>query len=325
MDDNGTINAILVGARAVHFGACLLIFGVLLLDRLVIIEDADDDWRGIARWLVLLSLATALLSGAAWFALNAITMSGLAPAEALRPEVLRIVLDQTHFGTLWKLRLVCWLAATVATLIMLVLRKKTTIWLATAASAALAGSLAWAGHGQTGPMPSLHLAADVIHLLTSGIWPVGLLPFGCLLWRLRRSSQPEARRTIVALTARFSAAAVVCVMLLAASGVVNSWLLVGSWGALGGTFYGKVLLLKIFLFGSMVLIGAVNLIHLRPRLRMHDLAPSALLRLQRNVWRELLLLTIVLVIVGLLGLLVPPVEGMPHEHHIATVTVFTSV
>jgi len=64
--------------RAVHFGACLLVFGVFAFDRFIVapIQERGTDlirlWLPIARALTGLALPVALLSGAAWFAVVAI-------------------------------------------------------------------------------------------------------------------------------------------------------------------------------------------------------------------------------------------------------------
>ena len=65
---------------------------------------------------------------------------------------------------------------------------------------------------------------------------------------------------------------------------------------------------KIILFCVAVAIGAVNLLRLKPRLSIADAAGSAAAQLQLNVWLELLLGALIVVIVAILGIL-PPAIG----------------
>ena len=101
-------------ARAVHFGACLLFFGIFAFDRFVATAISSNGkteignyWQNANPLFSLILLPVILLSGIAWFALVAMTMSG----QPLQTEILKTVWTQTQFGTVWKLRLIFWLAA----------------------------------------------------------------------------------------------------------------------------------------------------------------------------------------------------------------------
>jgi putative copper resistance protein D len=298
-------------ARAVHFGACLLFFGLFAFDRFV--AGASDmpaeimsQWQSRIRVLSLLLLSVVLISGIAWFVVVAMNMSG----QPLQIEILKTVWTQTQFGTVWKFRLAFWLVTVVAVLpCFFPLRAavpSTLTWLELIFGGLLLGSLAWAGHGQESS--SWHLFADVLHLLAAGFWPSGLLPLALFLHKLRRTSEPAKWNRLALLVRRFSAASLVVVALLAVTGWVNSWYLVGSFANLFQQSYGRWLLAKIILFCIAVAIGALNLLRLKPRLSIVNEADSAAARLQLNVWLELLLGVVVVVIVGILGIL-PPATG----------------
>jgi putative copper resistance protein D len=271
------INPWLIAARAAHFAACLLMFGLCVFDRFI---ARGRDWRSTSRPLMLFALPVALLSGTAWFALVTIDMSGSLDAW-------RLVGTQTNFGHVWQLRLCFWLAFCFAAFF--------SRWAALILSGLLLGSLAWAGHGQVGQPPALHLAADAIHLLTAGCWPTGLLPFAMLLAKIRRTD-PGA---IVILTRRFSALSLISVALLTATGLMNSFFLVGSLHNLFWTTYGRVLMVKLVLFALTVSIGGMNLLLLKPRL------PAASAKLRGNVWLEVALAMLIVCAVAVLGLLPP--------------------
>jgi copper resistance protein D len=258
----------------------------------------------------------------------AIEMSGLPASELLQTHVLRIVLLQTHFGRLWLWRLVCGLAAVVTSLVVLsrpIGRSASVLlnWLALLASALLAGSLGWAGHGLSGGAFAWHLPADVLHLIIAGVWPMGLIPFLCILLAMRSlaSHQLLPREMIFELAGRFSLTSVTSVVLLTASGLINSWALVGSFQALAVSAYGRVLLLKVIAFLVMAALGAVNLLYLRPRLRTGGGLDEAAAQqcaarwLQWTVIFEIALAVIVLLATAILGLLAPASETIMHHHH----------
>jgi putative copper export protein len=178
-------------ARAVHIGACLLFFGVFAFDRFVATKvfakikiEIDGYWQTRIRFFNLILLPIILLSGFAWLALVAMNMSG----QPLQIAILKTVWTQTQFGTVWKWRLIFWLASAVVAILFIFSKSQTafqrfSIWLQLFFGGALLGSLAWAGHGQETSI--WHLLADVLHLLVAGFWPTGLQPFALLLGKLR--------------------------------------------------------------------------------------------------------------------------------------------
>jgi putative copper resistance protein D len=182
-------------------------------------------------------------------------------------------------------------------------------WLELAGSALLLGSLAWCGHGIEGQPAYGHLTADVLHLLAAGVWPAGLLPMVLRLRELRHGHEPDRTTGQAALVRRFSAVSLIAVGVLAVSGFVNSRFLVGSWQNLVDRPYGQWLLVKIGLFAVAVAIGAINLLWLKPKLCAAQ-TPTfekvrAAMALRRNVWVELGLGTLIVMVVAILGLLLP--------------------
>jgi putative copper resistance protein D len=305
--------------RAVHFGACLLFFGVFAFDRFVApsiftnakIETADY-WQACVRMFSLILLPIILLSGLGWFVLVAATMSGLPLRQALQPEIMKTVWTQTQFGTVWEWRLFFWLAAAAVATFFYFLKSKVSFqkslaWFQLLFGCLLLGSLAWAGHGQEDSR--WHLFADILHLLVAGFWPTGLLPLILLLRRLRQSSETGRVHSIAALVRRFSAISLASVALLALTGWVNAWFLVGSFSNLIEQTYGRWLLAKIILFCFAVAIGAMNLLRLKPRLSIErsqtQIFEKTAAQMQSNVQMELAIGMAIVVIVAVLGILPP--------------------
>jgi putative copper resistance protein D len=273
-------------ARTIHIAASLLIFALCIFDRLVT--------RFQCRRLFVIAWLIALVSGVGWFLVVAINMSGLPPAQALTSDVLGVVWRQTHFGTLWEIRLILWLLIGIAAIL-----PDVSGWLTLIVSSLFVVNLAWSGHGQTGG-DGIHLAADAAHLLIAGCWPTALLPFVLFLFKFRND-----RASILDATNRFSALSVACVVLLGATGVVNSYFLVGSISNLVTSDYGRVLTIKIALFAAMIGLGAVNKLRLKPRLAADE---SVAMVLRRSVMAEMALAALVFIVLGILGML-PPAAG----------------
>jgi copper resistance protein D len=282
--------------RAIHFGSSLLVLSVLVFDQ-IMRGMLKDTWLKTARRLIWIALMLAAISGAGWFVIVAMNMSDAGISELIHTPILQIVWSQTQFGELWKWRAILWITCA------LTVSWRITKPLAMLSAILFVASLAWSGHGQTGPARAWHLSADIIHLLICSIWPVGLLPFVMFLTQLRRTS---AERSLVGVTYRFSTASLASVALLILTGMVNAFCLLGSFHALFTTQYGHMLLLKLALFLAMISLGAVNLLVLKPRLLSDDPAMSDHARqLQRNASIELAIGIFVMLVVGLLGTLPP--------------------
>ena len=303
--------AFFIAARAIHIGACLLFFAIFAFDRYQTAIPGEQSsialyWRSRVHWFSLTLLPIILISGTVWFACVAMTMSG----EPLQFQILKTVWTHTQFGMLSTIRLVLWLAALVIALLYSLKReltvRKPLMAIQMILSGCLLGSLAWTGHGQENSV--WHLAADILHLLAAGLWPAGLLPFLLLLNKLRQTSEPGPRTSIAGLVRRFSAMSLGCVALLAATGFVNSWFLVGSFSNLVNLPYGRWLLAKIILFVIAVSVGAVNLLRLKPRLMAggsESASDVVVFQLRCNILFEIFLGTAIVVIVAVLGILPP--------------------
>jgi putative copper resistance protein D len=109
---------------------------------------------------------------------------------------------------------------------------------------------------------------------------------------------------------RFSHMGYAAVALLAATGAINTVLLVGSVGALVGTPYGRLLSLKILLFLVMVVLALTNRFRLVPRLRREPPSSAAIAALARSVLFAQTLGFAVVAVVSVLGTWPPAI----HHH-----------
>lgn len=120
----------------------------------------------------------------------------------------------------------------------------------TVVAAGIAGTWALAEHASTGLQPGVAMPVDILHLLAVAVWLGGLTTLLVALYR-----EPSVERAAVE---RYSKLAFGAVVVLAATGIYQSWRQVGTWSALTDTRYGQLLLVKIGLVAVLVGIAWVS-------------------------------------------------------------------
>jgi putative copper resistance protein D len=293
------IDVPMVAVRAVHFATTAAAAGALVFravtdpvlhraERLKSVIDAR------IRWLVWMSVMIAFASGIVWLLLQTSSMSG----QAVTLSAIATVINETQFGFVSMVRLAL---AILLAICVAFDRRQWARWLALALAACLMASVAWTGHAASTPfqLGYLHLLADALHLLGAAAWIGGLMSLVCVLG-YRASAEPALRLDMVR---RFSCLGIASVATLLISGLINAWILVGSFRALVVTDYGRILMLKIAVFLVMVTLAAANRLWLTPRLSASD--GKSFHALARNSVAEIVLGLFVFVIVGLLGTLHP--------------------
>ncbi|WP_235991116.1 copper resistance CopC/CopD family protein [Streptomyces ureilyticus] len=112
---------------------------------------------------------------------------------------------------------------------------------------ALAVTWAAAEHASAGIQVPVAIVSSVLHLLAMAVWMGGL---AALLTTLHRAETPPSAASV----ARFSRLAFTSVVVLVITGVYQSWRGLGSWEALTGTSYGRILAAKVC--AVVLLLGA---------------------------------------------------------------------
>jgi copper resistance protein D len=119
---------------------------------------------------------------------------------------------------------------------------------------------------------ALLAALTGLHQAATAAW-IGGLPY--LLLSLKREPDAQVRRRIAA---NFSQLALFSVAALFAGGVGLALAYVGSWNALYATTYGAMVVVKIILFGLLLILGALNFFIVRRVQAKPSQRPSRLLR-----------------------------------------------
>ncbi|WLQ41907.1 copper resistance protein CopC [Streptomyces laculatispora] len=117
-------------------------------------------------------------------------------------------------------------------------------------AAGIAGTWALAEHASTGIQPGIAMPVDVLHLLAVATWLGGLAALLVALYRTPDVTADAVRR--------FSRIAFGSVLVVAATGIYQSWRQLGSWSALTGTGYGQLLLVKVGLVAVLVGVASVS-------------------------------------------------------------------
>jgi putative copper resistance protein D len=302
------LEAGLTVSRFAHFAAMLALFGGALFPFYAGGIETERSTLWLRRWLTA-AAALALISCVAWFLLTTASMAGDL-AAALDPAALRTVITSTDFGPLWLAQL-----ALVLVVLGLVAAQPRRVpsWAAALVSGVAPAALAETGHARatSGWLSPVHVVADAAHLLAAGIWLGGLWPLGLALARHRSAAGTKDDLAVGALLSGFSGVGYLAVAVLALTGLVNAWFLVGSVDRLRTSAYGRLLLAKLALFLIMASLAAANRFWITPALaseRSAD-APRWLTRVRRHVAFEQALGVAVIAVVSALGTLEPPGSG----------------
>ncbi|MXG27542.1 copper resistance protein CopC [Streptomyces sp. YIM 132580] len=114
-------------------------------------------------------------------------------------------------------------------------------------AAGIAATWAMSEHASTGIQAGIAMPVDVLHLLAVAAWLGGLVALLVALYRTPDIGSGAVRR--------FSRVAFGSVLVLAATGIYQSWRQVGSWPALTGTRYGQLLIAKVVLIAVLLAVA----------------------------------------------------------------------
>jgi len=317
----------LILVRWLHLSASILLASLFLFEAAIVLPATRKPSAGAGHLLNTIhrltcrtafwTLLVALMSWFAWSWLVASTMTGGDLIECLQSGDWLTVLTGTQFGHIWLFRVVVSLIFGIILWAMARTSGRRSLLKTTLLGLSVIElvSLAWAGHASASPGPFgvVHLLGDALHLLTSALWPGALVPLAAFLLPLLKSSQVDAIVLAAPVVRRFSASSLIAVTGMTLTGLVNTIFMVGSFQALLASAYGQVLVCKLILFCAMIGFGAWNLFLLKPKIAVElpTVAlgqKSAVRLLLRNVLWEIGLGTVVILIVGLLGITPPPMR-----------------
>jgi putative copper resistance protein D len=265
-----------------------------------------------ARWTRALLVCTAgllALATAGAIVAQASLLAG-SVSEGLKPATWLALVSAMDLGKAAVVRLG---TAVAAMLLLMLLKPGRGAWWAAVLLGALAtATFPWMGHGAAteGVLGQVHLISDILHSWAASVWIGALVAFFILL---RARDSAAADLTVLHRSLHgFSGVGSLLVAILVATGLVNSWILVGPdrLGSLLGTPYGLLLSAKLTLFAAMLGLAAANRFRHTPALHVAlgdaDASSRALPALRRSIVIETAIGFAVLALVAWFGTLSPP-------------------
>ncbi len=244
-------------------------------------EDQEPPaWDKITQWAVIglfLGLALSILSEAGQTTGNELALPW-APAASR-------VLTDSRLGIIWLVRL------GLAFIDVWLLAGRTSTWKRWACFAvglALLLSISLTAHAATEAHPLLPVLSDWLHLIGMCFWLGGLVYLFTGLRQLRALDGALWTRLTSLSADHFSLMGLVSVGVIGVTGLYAAWLRVGSLQALYTSIYGDALLVKQVFVGALLVLAAINLLCISPRLkkrRQHGAADELLVT---HFWKMVL-------------------------------------
>jgi putative copper export protein/methionine-rich copper-binding protein CopC len=289
-----------VAIRWLGYAALIGLIGAVVF-ALVVAPKVPTIYPDVALTASRVAMIASLVLIAAWIARL------VAQSFALGHVGVGVILGGTSWGTAW---IIGGAAALVALGSSLIAGRGASRagWLV-AAIAALAATVALplSGHAVATPhLSTLAVVSDTLHVLGAGGWLGTLLVTVVAGIPVTLRGAPGARgREASALISAFSPVALFCAGLLVVTGVVAATLHLGSLGALWGSRYGQVLLVKLAVIAVLLVVAFINWRILRPALG----TDKATRRIRGSAIAELGLAVVVLVVTAVLVATPPPAES----------------
>jgi copper transport protein len=234
------------------------------------------------------------------------------------PETGRI-LTETRLGLVWLVRL-----ALVLVAVWSASSKQSTWknWLGFVVNIALLFTITFASHAATEAKPLLPILGDLLHLIGMTFWLGGLVFLFTGIRQLQQLEEQLRTKLTSLVTSRFSVNAIVFVALIGLTGFYSASLRVGSWYALLDSIYGHVLLIKQIFVAGLLVIAAINLLIISPRLSRARMQGTANAELVTHFGR---ILVVEITFAGLLLASVSFLTYLPPAKVVSPFTDFTSI
>jgi putative copper export protein len=307
------MSALLLGASWIHLTSGVLLVGAFAMQllagqpRALTARCWDQRLVAWSRALVVVALG----SGVVWLLVRTAGFENR-PHAAFEPRAIAHVMFATWPGLVWLARhgVLIVLGAFVAIRANVDERAN---WIAARGEALLLAALALAlvsasSHAAAiSPGTVLSVAGDVTHLLATGVWLGGLVALIPLLRAAARDNGADSRPYAMIAARRFSRMALIAMLLLLTSGVMNALAQVESIAALAGTTHGRLLVAKLTMLLPILGVAIVNRIRVLPAVA----APNVMRRLAAFVTVEAGLALVLVALAAAMTLTTPARHAAP--------------
>jgi copper transport protein len=222
------------------------------------------------------------------------------------------VLNESRLGLIWLMRL-----AVALMLFWLINRRDSQIkdWFDFVLVLVLLLTITLTSHAATENKPLIPILADWIHLIGMTFWLGGIVFLYTSIRHLQLTDETQRTQLTSLLMRRFSTHAIIAVAVIGLTGFYSAGLRVGTWSGLWTTLYGHVLLIKQIFVGGLLVIAAINLLILSPRLnraRLSGIGNDAIVKsFGRLLIIDLTLAGLLLASVGFLTYIPPAKTVIP--------------
>ncbi|HEU0165102.1 MAG TPA: copper resistance protein CopC, partial [Thermomicrobiales bacterium] len=287
--------AALVGFAA--FIAAWPIWTIVIRPSLAPIWQEGPRFTRRARRYVLIAFVVAILGSLFALAIQALAI----PDGSYFDKVMNTV-GKTRYGRLWLFRVGLMMVEglILSACAWWYVRHRKMEW-AAAWLVAIAMPIPFSliAHASAQPIGrDLSVVADVVHLLSAGIWVGGIFMLTFVLFPgLRRIDPVKRREVLIVAIPRFSLISMIAWSVLGLTGFYAGWVQVGNLHALGTTSYGHSLIVKLILLAIVLIVASVNLFVIERHLT-RKIDERAI-----NIWSRRLTWTVATELVLILGVL----------------------
>jgi len=213
-------------------------------------EASDNTCFDRCLRLFYICLAGLSISSAGMLFQRTMEMAGVGIADSI--EFLPVVLLQSHYGTMWIVRIG---SIVIAWCICLLGRKHLDsgliIVMLLLACAAISFSRSASSHAADYGDLSLQQLADWLHLMAACAWGGALMSMSLMLSPAGIAENPEQQHTVAGMADKFYAFFGPVFAILIATGLYSAWVEVRSWEALFSTVYGRLLAVKLLILAGL--------------------------------------------------------------------------
>ncbi|PKP88000.1 MAG: copper resistance protein [Alphaproteobacteria bacterium HGW-Alphaproteobacteria-17] len=262
---------VLIGIRFALYADLMLIAGLAAFPLFALTRSERLEpqpmmaaiWRA-ERWLCTIGLLISTLG----MGVLAASMQGVG-ILSLELQPFWDLVRETEVGMAWIVRSAALLLA-LAAAVWMTRRPTIAAAILTLAGSVAVATLVWSGHaGATeGAAGTVHRVSDILHLIAAAVWIGAIGAFLILIAPRRLREWPGGLQIAARSLDQFSRVGTICVLVIAATGLVNSQMIVGAENLSRslGSPYGQLLLAKLALFGLMLALAAANRWRLTPAL-----------------------------------------------------------
>lgn len=288
----------LIGLRTAVFASVAFVFGTSALAVIYPSQLVDGIWRRLLPWLR--AAAVVLLAATAAMMPVLAASAGDGWQSAVSPDLIESVAFSTRTGLAILIR------AVLAMLLVLASVQHNGSQLGTAKRVALIAALyivsfAFTGHAllHDGVLGLAHQANHIAHVLAGSFWIGALVPLLLAARELKSAGEPRAALTLLS---QFARAGTWAVMVIAATGAVNTALILGKLPLEFQSLYQRLLAAKLAAVAVMLALALANRVWLVPGARNRAEATGLL---ASSIFAETMAGAIVVILVAAFGTMEP--------------------